>query len=525
MAENFAFDETSLAELKVQAEGDFYFFCKAILGYRELVPRVHGPLTLELESHERGEIQNLLVVLPRGWFKTTVTTIAYSIWRAVKNPEIRILIVQNTYTNAQSKLSSIGQQIKTNQLLRRLWPEVIPTREQTWKSDAMCLNRKSTWPECTFECGGTNTDFVSRHYDLIIQDDTVAPDLDEMGEENLLPTKDDVDQAIGFHKLTLPLLDNPGKSQIIVIGTRWFDKDLIAFIKENEPGFKVYERACREKDGKPHPNGEITFPERFPESVLETIAARMGPYLFSCLYLNTPMQNKDMIFQPDWFMYFETAPRLCDLDVYISIDPNGSDGTKALGKDPDSSVIMVTGKHKSTGFIYVLDYWTHKQCDPESMITQLFKMVLFWEPLKVVVETFAYQKTLMFWIKRLMFERNVFFSIHEIKGKPDARIMGLQPLVKAGVLLFKLSQRELILELQAYPSPSAHDDLIDALSMCLTVWNTVHEKLLQLASRADFSKFDYNLDDLLVEIKGKSRGSGQGILDDSFDNEPFFLNY
>lgn len=455
-----------LSDLRLEAEKSLFFFAKGILGFTKLDKKIHGPICRILESPElrrRGKI-----VLPRSWYKSTLISIAYPLWRAMKNPNIRILLAQNTYINATSKLRTIGDMILTNQILRALWPEVLPDKSCVWKAEKMELKRTQQWPEATFEAAGIKTQIVSRHYDLIIEDDTVAPDLSDIGEDNIAPTKEDIDQAIGWHRLVPPLLTSMQEGEILVVGTRWFEKDLLSWIAENEK-YTTYERAVREnQEGLPTEDGELTFPEQFPEPILDELKAALGPYMFSCLYLNKPLRTGDMIFNLEWFKYYEELPR--DIVHYTSVDPAGDpEDTKG---EPDFNIVATCAKDLVTGRIYLVDYFRAK-CSPGDLIDAFFRHVELYKPVKAAIEAVAYQKSLLYHIREGMKNRRVYTIIEPIthgRKSKNARIMGLQPLLSSGMLSIKNHHREFVKEALAFPL-GKNDDLIDCVSMQLPIWN------------------------------------------------------
>lgn len=452
--------------IREEAEGSLYFFAKAILGYEDFVPHIHGPICTLLEQYESNP--RLRILLPRGWFKTTLVSIAYPMWRVIRDPNITILIAQNTYKNALAKLAAIDNHFRKNGLFRALWPELLPDKSCTWRSDAMCVRRQSSVPEATFECAGVKTQVVSRHYDIIIEDDTVAPDLDELGEENLAPTKDDIEQAIGWHKLVTPLLVHPMKSQNIVVGTRWFERDLLSWVEENEPSFKSYVRAARETNGLPDEDGDPAWPERFSLDVLASIKAALGPYMYSCLYLNKPVVSADMTFRPEWFQYYDTEPQ--DTIRYTTVDL-ATDPEHLKGKVQDYNVVMTCSKSLITGCVFVLAYDRFRG-NPGEVIDAVFKHVRLYKPIKVGVETVAYQQTMLYWLKEKMKDQNCWFQVEALTSRTSKaqRIIGLQPLVHAGVLKFKPWMKVLVSELTTFPH-GAFDDLADCLSMQLKLWS------------------------------------------------------
>ena len=495
----------TLKELRSIAENDFYFFAKGILGFDWLVPHVHKNLCELLEDFTQNT--RIKLTLPRGWLKTTLCSIAYPSWRAVKNPNVRIMLVQNTFTNACAKLRSIRAIFERNELFRALWPEVLPGPMSVWKNDSLCVSRSGTFPESTFEAAGTNTQVTSRHYDVIIEDDTVAPERSDLGEENLAPSKEDVVQAIGYHRLVVPLLTNPKTAQNIVVGTRWFDKDLLSWIDENEKEvFRSYSRACREdENGRPDPTGKLTYPERFGDDVLEQLSRALGPYMFSCLYMNQPVRSADMLFLLDWISYYDAPQR--DLAVYTTIDlADDPESTRTL---PDRNVVLTAGKDLVRGNVYVLDYFAER-CNPGKVIDKLFEHVEKYNPLSVRIETVAYQGSMLYWVKEQMRKREKFFLVEGLKhGKKSkqARIQGLQPLVQSGTLKFRRWMTELVGELLAFPL-GATDDIADALAMQLELWRNVRTKAGQ---QLDQSEEDFTLEGALRAIDARRRKKKETI--------------
>lgn len=456
--------------MRSDAERNFYFFAKFILGFDWLKEDIHKPLCDILQDYEKNN--RVKVTLPRSWLKSTVCSIAYPVWRAVRNPNIRVLLVQNTADNAKAKLRSIRGLFESNSWLRLLWAHVLPGINNRWTTSALELTRKTVSPEATFEAVGRATQVVGRHYNIIIEDDTVAPDKDEYTEDNVLPTKDDIGQAIGWHRAVTPLLVNMMSDMVIVVGTRWFEVDLLSWIGEKEKWYTSYERAVREKDGLPNPQGSITWPERFGEKALEQIEASMGPYLYSCLYLNCPLRSEDMVFQKKWFQYYETEPTK-NFKTYTTVDPAGNPKNSVQKKAKnDYNTVLTTKKHMPSGRVYIVSYKRFKG-SPGELIDAIFEEVVIFKPEVVGIEGIAYQESLEYFVSEEMRKRKIHFNIELLKHgnrSKEYRIRALQPLVKAGTLLFKGWMRELITELEVFPL-GKNDDLADVLAMQLPMWD------------------------------------------------------
>lgn len=488
-------DPETMKKMRNLATSSTYFMAKAVLGFNKFVPHIHLPVSQMLDD---PKVKRARLILPRGWYKSTEATVAHSIKESCRDPNIRILIVQNSASNARKKLSIIRAQWESNALLRALFPELVPDETCVWTADNACLKRPKANAEATYECAGTRTKVVSRHYDLIIEDDTVSPDLDDMTSDTLLPSQEDVEQAIGFHRNVLPLLVDIKESRIILVGTRWFPQDLLSWNKENEPHYASIERAVREIDGIPDENGEITYPERFDESVLDELRKGMGEYLYTCLYMNKPISSKGMVFQPEWMRTYEQPPR--DLAVYTTVDL-ASDPESVKG-DPDWNVVMTCGKDLSSGRIYVLEYF-REQCSPSKVVQAIFDHVRRYQPLRVGVEAVGYQANMLTWVRERMRADGLYFLVEPLRkhrGNKVSRISALEPFFRNGLILLRTHHNVLRTELLSIARDrgclSKNDDVADALSMQLQLWALTR-------SAAEQEEEDRSKDPLSFEVAEK----------------------
>jgi predicted phage terminase large subunit-like protein len=519
-----------LAAVRHRAEGDLYFFAKCILGFDKLSPRVHRPLCrlleltgpfdqmapkltqpwreyrvaiclalrkmrvdptewpLRLQRIRLRGLQRLMIKMPRSWFKTTLCSIAYPLWRAVRNSNYRSLLAQNTATNARAKGMALARVVETCELFRLLWPELLPTPSEKWSEDGRSFRRTKPYAESTFEFVGTRTQVTSRHCDDVIEDDTVAPDKDDLSGDAVLPNPLDIAQAIGWHRLLQPLFDDLRTGRNIVAGTRWFVLDLLQWVEDNEKDFLVFQWAVREDEsGHPANGGRLVWPEHAGEDELTRLAAALGPYLYSCLYMNTPVTVEQMLFRPEWFHFYAVEPP--NLMVFTTVDPAGDPTESKHPGKIDYSVVMTCGKDQHDGKVYVLDY-ARERCSPKRLIDLIFEHQKRWNPLTVGVEAVAYENTLKFWLKQEQVTQNKFFSFTTVnqsrKSKP-AKIRGLQPAFAAGLVWFREWMTELASELRSYGpqgSLGQHDDLADALAMQLELWRLTpshRERAVELA--------------------------------------------
>lgn len=155
--------------VKQIGENDFFFFCKYILGYKDLDWAVHREPTLVLESLAHRK----MVVFPRGTFKSTKVSVGYPIWRLAKNPNLTILLDSEVFTNSKNFLREIRSHLSSNKKLQWVWgPWMGPVDNE---SETIIQQRTQNRKEASITVGGIETVKVGQHYDIIIGDDYNSP--------------------------------------------------------------------------------------------------------------------------------------------------------------------------------------------------------------------------------------------------------------------------------------------------------------------------------------------------------------
>lgn len=456
----------TINSLREKGKDSLYFFAKAILGFAELDEHIHKPVCRALEDRSK---KRLTVEFPRTWFKSTIASIAYPIWEAISDPNIRILVVQNTHDNACKKLKAIAGIFEKNSLFRALYPDILPRKNCTWSSNCLEVNRTAAHPEGTFEAAGVGTAAVSRHYDVIVEDDTISPKKDDMTGIVQQPTRMDIEKAIGWHGLCHPMLLHPRESRIVIVGTRWAERDLLGHIYEKFPEYTNLRKTACEKNGQPttlEDGGKPTW-NRFDEDTLNELQRTEGPYMFACLYLGSPTAAINQVFKREWIRYFDNHMR--GSFACTSVDLAAAE--KEESSDPDFNVVMTTAIEPKSGRIFVLEY-TRERMSPSDVIDTIFRHYHRYHPIKVLIEAIAYQRTLVHWIKQRQRKSNTQFYIEEIRSHKQSkvdRIRGLQPYFAAERIAIREGMTALEQELLAFPKGS-HDDVIDTLSMQQAFW-------------------------------------------------------
>jgi len=229
--------------------------------------------------------------------------------------------------------------------------------------------------------------------------------------------------------------------------------------------------------------GVSTWPSRFPVDFLQKEKAEFAALgkleIWYRERMCVALPEEKQIFKKDCFRYFEQADLPEQYTCYLAVDLAISEK-----KSADDVVLMVVGKSNNNPNWYILEYIGGK-LDPLKTIDAIFSMYEKYRPVKVGIESVAYQRALSFFVKEEMKKREVYFNIVELKNaakSKEERIKGLQPLFKTGVIFHRHNMIELESQLLTFPK-GLHDDYIDALAMVLQLVGTTNSSNMKTYKR------------------------------------------
>ncbi len=446
-----SFGEKEREKLRKKCDNDLYFFLYFALGYKDLDKELHGELCRQLEGLVSG---NYLFLLPRGHLKTTCITKGFAVWRAVKNPNIRINLSSESHALSKGFLTEIKGHFERNDMFRWLYSDVIPEnfdKAEKWNASEITLNRTGNYTEATIETSGLDSGIVSRHYDIMIKDDLVS--LANIG------TEEQRQKVIDWHKQAKPLLLTDGLD--ITIGTTWHYYDLYNYIQTNEKDTKVYIRKAIE-------NGRPIYPKKFNLRELEkrkdVTKGGMGSYMFSMQYMLTPIDDENAVFRKSWFKYYNELPDR--MYVVMTVDPANEPENDSTN---DYTAIVVTGVDDKKN-MYILKY-LRGRWSPKETVKHMYDLKEFYRPKKVGIEQVNFAKMLKYFVKDEGLNRNDPIKPVELKHggvNKHLRIRALQPYYEYGMVYHSSDMHDLEDELITFPK-GKNDDLIDALAYVLEI--------------------------------------------------------
>lgn len=203
--------------LRTHYRNSLFHTCKDLLGYSDMTPHTHGGMCQALESPTRRK----LIVMPRGCFKSSVGVVGYSIWRLMRDPNERILIDSEVFSNSKNFLREMKGHFSSPRF-KALFGDL---QGSNWNESEMTITtRTKAYKEASITAGGIGTVKVGQHYSVIIGDD--------LNSGNNSETQEGRRKVVQHYRMGVAILEPQGT--YVIIGTRYADNDLIGTILAGE---------------------------------------------------------------------------------------------------------------------------------------------------------------------------------------------------------------------------------------------------------------------------------------------------
>lgn len=477
----------AMQRIALRCKTDLYFLAKEILNYSKMEPHVHQELCdyttsilpnppedlrqrLTTEHEDFDPNKNLLLLLmPRGTFKSSVVTVSFTLQFILNEPNARILLDSETFSKSKAFLREIQDHLIGNEKYREvfkaihgMYPVDKKSNAKLWTDSEIILPcRTRPLKEPTVSCAGIDVTKNGMHYDLIICDD--------LHSETNVTNKEQILKVVDHYKLAFSLLD-PGKP-LIIIGTRWHELDLYGHIIDFEQeDFNILKKSAY------NPDGSLLFPEVLSEKELDKIRRRQGVGIFSKQYLNEPVSDENATFKREHFKRVKAETiKGRPINWYLLVDPSYTD-PRSSGNYSDYAGFVIAGMDYMRE-LYVR-YLVRQKMTYSEIIDKMFDLYttrdnLGIKDMKIVLEVIG-TKSLSYELAAEQKRRNTWLPVTEIKSRAQSkeeRIRGLAPFYENGHV-YHVTEcpqiEELELELLQFPS-GRHDDLIDPFATVLEV--------------------------------------------------------
>lgn len=269
-------------ELVAKGGESLFFFCKGILGYKDLEEKPHLELCENLDGRGTwGQWNRGLVTASRGFLKSSICTIGWPIREGLYKVNWSCRILGSSWENVKmnffDKITAIFKDSGHRDFLLWLYGDPsnpqwyrIPRNFEGWTDRQIVFRRTDPLATPAITYKGMGSDQEGWHGNAVIIDDPEGAD-----STGGSAASEEARRTV--HSVAPPLLIDPRTGQILVVATPHGDQPLVYQILEDKNGriewdndkraFKQWFKPILGPDGKP------TWPERYGEAECKMIQA------------------------------------------------------------------------------------------------------------------------------------------------------------------------------------------------------------------------------------------------------------
>ena len=473
-------------------------------------PEFHKEIN-EIMSEVSSEKVNaqVAVAAPRSHAKSSYLSKAFPIHQIVYRLRKYVMIISETPTVSKGNMEWVRNQMKYNDKLRNDFGALLSPKDQANAQD----NSESfiAWYQdgdrkrqvALVEAASTGQALRGRNWNGSRPDLIVCDDLEDARPGGNASTPEQrANLRNWFSQTVVPLGDPKGeRTAIVYMGTTvHFDALLIQVLYHrsdfetriyraiiDEPTNADLWEQCRliyvDRDNPDRKADADTF---YKEHEAELLAGSRvlwndvqplyklmkwkwdnGSKAFNTEYMNNPIDEESMIFNPETFTYWDDNhpdKAFNHADHTISMGVDFAMGKKERG---DYSAISVVARNKESGIVYVVDSYGER-VKPDKFIEKIVEMTLHWEPDAIAVESQAAQEFFADMLKVELANAGYpsYTRLKKIfqRTRKELRIEAMLPSVENKTIQFSRKHSLLLEQFERY-GQGGHDDLPDSLTM------------------------------------------------------------
>lgn len=457
------------------------------------------------------------VAAPRSHAKSTYLSKAFPLREIVYRKRRYEIIISETPAVSSGNLDWISMQLKHNEKLRRDFGPLLSPKQQenpkdnssefiAWEPQENGLPKLLT----KVEAASTGQALRGRNWNGTRPDLIVCDDLEDIKSNAATPELRSK-MRDWFSQTVIPLGDPKGKrTAFVYMGTTVHHEALLVNVLYKRSDFtsKVYRavitwpermnlwEACRlvyvDRDNPKRAaeakelyelnkaemerGAVVLWPEAQSLWKLFTWKWDNGSKAFNTEYMNNPVDEENMVFNPEKFTYWDDRPRefnAKEYDVYMGVD-------FAMGKTRgDYSAIVTVAKHRASGAIFIIDAWGER-VHPDVFMRIIVEKVTRYQPDKVAAEAQAAQEFFVHKLKEALrasgYPANTRVKEIHQRSRKELRIEAMIPDIENGTIQFSRKHSLLLEQFEMYGS-GTHDDLPDALEMAVSASKTGKKRI------------------------------------------------
>ena len=458
------------------------------------IRRIYGKVFRSLREDHPDAPDFLGQFLPREHAKSESGTVVIPTVEALRDPNIRILIMSETESQATGKLEECQEHIE------RLAPQ-FGRKIDTDNNTELKLEREATYDVPTIKAAGFNTGITGGHFDLLIFDDIVSWDTQRTQgrrEKSWQKFQDYLN------------LGSEGESTFLVLGTRKHPDDLYSQLIDGPAWDTTVEKAISDwslvENGEytvitdtgsrygadeigsintseetivtvePHRDVDVLWPERWPlETLLMDMIAGFGGDQGTLIWKrenqNDASALQGQVLSADMIHFTDTCPPKQQMTWYAGLDPAiEDDPKKAAENDTDYWSLAFLAHDRTNDQTYLMDVRRRRGMSMAKGLSWV-KGVLDEYPSvgDLLVEDAQAQR----WFVQTGRDQGLQINGTKSSGKKENRIISMSSRFESGKVKVYADDPEhsskwqsFLSEWAGFPTAS-HDDRLDAVEIAL----------------------------------------------------------
>ena len=433
----------------------------------------------------------LLINVPPGAMKSLLVNVFWPAWEwgPMNKPHLSYLCAAHKVENLSARDSRKMRLLVTSDWYQKRWGDRVSlARDQNEK-----LNFQNT-------AGGQRiaaaiSSLTGVRADRVIIDDPHS--VDSAGSDTQR-----MSETTTFLEAVPTRLNNPIKSAIVVIMQRLHEDDVSGVILDKQLGYDHIMLPMRYDPSRAYPTmlghrdpreeeGELFFPERFPEDVVDRDEATMGPYAAAGQFQQQPIPRGGGVIKREWWQLWEQE-RFPNCDYIIaSLDTayttksendfsamtvwgifSGGESKAVANRmlSPDGEMLSVikrtyTEEHPRVMMMYA---W-QERLELHELVEKVQETMRRFRVDKLLIENKAAGHSVAQEIRRLYGYEDFAVQLVDPKSQDKlARLYSIQHLFAEGLVYAPdRSWADMVIgQVSTFPK-GKHDDLVDTVSMAL----------------------------------------------------------
>lgn len=412
-----------------------------------------------LERIERGEIRFLFIEAPPRHSKSLHVSQIFPAWVVGRDNNADVIV-----SSYSGDLATTHGRETRNLINSKKYKNVFKT---TLAADSTAKGKWNTDGKGAYNAVGVGGSTTGKGAKFFIVDDSLK-DRKEAESELIRDGIWDWFRSVARTRLT-------PDGAMIVMQTRWHLDDIIGRLLEEDPWIDYWDYlqhglgdakwvrlrlpAFADSDEPYRKTGQALWPSRYDHAELEDIKKSLGPYEFSALYQQNPVNAGNQEFNPEWYKHIthtEMGTKYFP-KRYLTID------TAVSQKDSADYTGFVDNQIDTNNFWH-FKAWKQRIA-PDALIEQLFALHAQNKYTLIGIEETTFTLAIKPFIESEMRKRGIYLPIVPLKHnqtQKEIRIRALIPRYASGSIFHIEGEcSELEFEQSVFPF-GAHDDVLDA---------------------------------------------------------------